>query len=128
MTTYTAENWPIACPMLLFGNLDSKGGPIQDADPEEWNKQMAEVAFEGFTEMDPLDVWETAQLLDKGLSMPILRRRLLAVQAKEIVMENTSFKWLLRQIQNLRRVEKAKEEKAAPADTALKLPSWIRQI
>jgi len=57
VTTYTAENWPIACPMLLFGNLDSKGGPIQDADPEEWNKQMAEVAFEGFTEMDPLDVW-----------------------------------------------------------------------
>jgi trehalose 6-phosphate synthase len=78
--------------------------------------------------LDPLDVWETAQLLDKGLSMPALRKRLLAVQAREIVMENTSFKWLLRQIQNLRRVEKAKEEKAAPADTALKLPSWIRQI
>ncbi len=57
MARYTAENWPIACPMLLFGNLDSKGGPIQDADPQEWFKQMREVSMMGFTEMDPLDVW-----------------------------------------------------------------------
>lgn len=57
MSKYTAENWPIACPMLLFGGLDSKGGPIQDADPSEWQRQMAEVAAMGFTEMDPLDVW-----------------------------------------------------------------------
>ena len=78
--------------------------------------------------LDPLDVWETAQLLDKGLSMPALRRRLMAVQAREIVMENTSFKWLLRQIQNLRRVEKAKEDKSAPPESALKFPTWIRQI
>lgn len=78
--------------------------------------------------LNPLDVWETAQQLDKGLSIQAGRRRLMAAQAREIVMENTSFKWLLKQIQNLRRVEKAKEEKAAPAATALKLPPWIRQI
>lgn len=57
MAKYTAENWPIACPMLLFGGTDSKGGPIQDADPAEWDKQMREVSMMGFTEMDPLDVW-----------------------------------------------------------------------
>ena len=55
--TYTADNWPIACPMLVFGDRDSKGGPIQDADPEEWSRQMREVSLLGFTEMDPLDVW-----------------------------------------------------------------------
>ncbi len=57
MSKYTPENWPIACPMLLFGGLDSKGGSIQDADPQEWFRQMREVAMMGFTEMDPLDVW-----------------------------------------------------------------------
>lgn len=57
MSKYTAENWPIACPMLLFGGTDSKGGPIQDADPAEWHVQMQEVSLMGFTEMDPLDVW-----------------------------------------------------------------------
>jgi trehalose 6-phosphate synthase len=78
--------------------------------------------------LNPLDVWETAQMLDKGLSMPPGKRRLMAAQARDIVMENTSFKWLLRQIQNLRRVEKAKEEKAAPPEATLQLPPWIRQI
>ncbi|MGB3954845.1 MAG: sugar phosphate isomerase/epimerase family protein [Brooklawnia sp.] len=57
MAKYTPDNWPIACPMLLFGGFDSKGNPIQDADPEEWHKQMREVSMMGFTEMDPLDVW-----------------------------------------------------------------------
>lgn len=54
---FNADNWPIACPMLLFGGTDSKGGPIQDAAPEEWDRQMREVSMMGFTEMDPLDVW-----------------------------------------------------------------------
>lgn len=57
MSKYTPENWPIACPMLLFGSVDSKGNPIQDAAPEEWYRQMREVSMMGFTEMDPLDVW-----------------------------------------------------------------------
>ena len=38
--TYTAENWPIACAMLAFGNKDSQGGPIQDATAEEWAKHL----------------------------------------------------------------------------------------
>lgn len=84
-TKYTADNWPIACPMLLFGGLDAKGGPIQDADPAEWDAQMREVAEMGFTELDPLDVWVRVgdlsparldifkQLLaDNGLSVPAI--------------------------------------------------------
>ena len=57
MSKYNPDNWPIACPMLVFGGLDSKGAPIQDADASEWHAQMKEVADLGFTELDPLDVW-----------------------------------------------------------------------
>ncbi len=78
--------------------------------------------------LNPLDIWETAQQLDRGLSMPAAKRKAMAAQARQVVMENTSFKWLLKQIQNLRRVEKARKEKEAPARAALELPPWIRQV
>ena len=55
--TYTAENWPIAAAMLPFGSVDSHGGPIQDAEPEEWAKHLNLVARSGFTEVDPTDTW-----------------------------------------------------------------------
>jgi sugar phosphate isomerase/epimerase len=54
---YTAENWPIAAAMLPFGSVDSKGGPIQDAEPAEWAKHLNLVARSGFTEVDPTDTW-----------------------------------------------------------------------
>jgi sugar phosphate isomerase/epimerase len=54
---YTAENWPIAAAMLPFGSVDSKGGPIHDAEPEEWAKHLNLVARSGFTEVDPTDTW-----------------------------------------------------------------------
>ena len=59
MTTapYTAENWPIAAAMLPFGSVDSHGGPIHDAEPEEWAKHLNLVARSGFTEVDPTDTW-----------------------------------------------------------------------
>ena len=59
MTTaaYTAENWPIAAAMLPFGSVDSHGGPIHDADPEEWAKHLRLVRRQGFTEVDPTDTW-----------------------------------------------------------------------
>ena len=59
MTTapYTAENWPIAAAMLPFGSVDSHGGPIHDAKPEEWAKHLNLVARSGFTEVDPTDTW-----------------------------------------------------------------------
>jgi sugar phosphate isomerase/epimerase len=54
---YTAENWPIAAAMLPFGSVDSHGGPIHDAEPEEWAKHLKIVARSGFTEVDPTDTW-----------------------------------------------------------------------
>jgi sugar phosphate isomerase/epimerase len=54
---YTAETWPVAAAMLAFGSTDSRGGPIQDADPEEWAKQLRLVRRMGFTEVDPTDTW-----------------------------------------------------------------------
>ena len=54
---YTAENWPIAAAMLPFGNKDSHGGAIHDAEPEEWAKQLRLVRRIGFTEVDPTDTW-----------------------------------------------------------------------
>jgi len=54
---YTAENWPIAAAMLPFGSVDSHGGPIHDAEPEEWAKHLNLVARLGFTEVDPTDTW-----------------------------------------------------------------------
>src|SRR3954462_1923445 len=59
MTTppYTAENWPIAAAMLPFGSTASRGGPIHDAEPEEWAKHLRLVRRVGFTEVDPTDTW-----------------------------------------------------------------------
>ncbi len=54
---YTAETWPIAAAMLPFGSVDSKGGPIHDAEPEEWAKHLRLVHQLGFTEVDPTDTW-----------------------------------------------------------------------
>jgi sugar phosphate isomerase/epimerase len=56
-TEYTAENWPIAAAMLPFGSVDSHGGPIHAAEPEEWAKHLNLVARLGFTEVDPTDTW-----------------------------------------------------------------------
>jgi sugar phosphate isomerase/epimerase len=54
---YTAETWPIAAAMLPFGSVDSRGGPIHEADPEEWAKHLRLVRRLGFTEFDPTDTW-----------------------------------------------------------------------
>jgi sugar phosphate isomerase/epimerase len=82
---YTADSWPIAAAMLPFGGLDSRGGPIQDADPEEWARQLRLVARLGFTEIDPTDTWVRvadlgpdrladfqAVLADAGLTIPAI--------------------------------------------------------
>ncbi len=54
---HTAETWPIAAAMLPFGSTDSHGGPIHDAEPEEWAKHLRLVRRLGFTEFDPTDTW-----------------------------------------------------------------------
>ncbi|GAB2572811.1 sugar phosphate isomerase/epimerase family protein [Microlunatus antarcticus] len=82
---YTADTWPIAAAMLAFGSNDSKGGPIQDADPAEWAKQLRLVRRMGFTEVDPTDTWVriadlaperltdfSAVLADAGLTIPAI--------------------------------------------------------
>jgi len=66
---YTAETWPIAAAMLPFGSVDSKGGPIHDAEPEEWAKHLRLVHQLGFTEVDPTDTWvRVGDLTPKRLS------------------------------------------------------------
>lgn len=82
---YTAENWPIAAAMLPFGDVDSHGRPIHDADPKEWAKQLDLVARLGFTEVDPTDTWVQvadlspsrladfqAVVTDAGLTIPAI--------------------------------------------------------
>ena len=54
---FTWQNWPIAAAMLPFGGTDSHGGPIHDAEPEEWAKHLRVVSRLGFTEIDPTDTW-----------------------------------------------------------------------
>jgi sugar phosphate isomerase/epimerase len=54
---YTAETWPIAAAMLPFGSVDSRGGPIHEADPKEWARHLRLVRRLGFTEFDPTDTW-----------------------------------------------------------------------
>jgi sugar phosphate isomerase/epimerase len=80
---FTADSWPVAAAMLAFGGTDSRGGPITDADPEEWRKQLRLVRRLGFTEIDPTDTWVRigdlddarledfrSVLADTGLSIP----------------------------------------------------------
>lgn len=82
---YTAETWPIAAAMLPFGSVDSTGGPIHDAEPEEWAKHLRLVHQLGFTEVDPTDTWVrvgdltperladfTGVLTDTGLTIPAI--------------------------------------------------------
>ncbi len=78
--------------------------------------------------LDPLDIWETAQLIHRAMSMPSRKKQAMSKRAREIVKENTSFKWLLRQIQNLRKVEKMREELKAGRKGYADLPTWIRKI
>ncbi len=43
--------------MLPFGSKDRRGGPIHDADAEEWAEHLRLVRRIGFTEVDPTDTW-----------------------------------------------------------------------
>lgn len=57
MTPHTAHDWPIAAAMLPFP-------ASQVASVETWTKQLAEVAYEGFTEVDLTDSWVQVGDLD----------------------------------------------------------------
>lgn len=55
--TPTAASWPIAAAMLPFPHA-------QDETPSRWRAQLAEVAYEGFTEIDVTDSWVRVGDLD----------------------------------------------------------------
>ncbi|MDV7145580.1 sugar phosphate isomerase/epimerase family protein [Tropicimonas sp. TH_r6] len=54
---WTRENWPIACAMIPFAPTLPDGTLVQDAPAEAWDDALAQVAEEGFTELDPTDSW-----------------------------------------------------------------------
>ena len=55
---FTSETWPIAAAMLPFPDA-------HDAGPDAWLAHLAEVAFEGFTEVDLTDSWVRVGDLDR---------------------------------------------------------------
>ncbi|GIG29159.1 sugar phosphate isomerase/epimerase family protein [Cellulomonas marina] len=56
---YSSATWPVAAAMLPFP-------PSQDASADTWHDQLAEVAAEGFTEVDLTDGWVRAGDLEPG--------------------------------------------------------------
>ncbi|ACU97851.1 sugar phosphate isomerase/epimerase family protein [Saccharomonospora viridis] len=54
---FTAEQWPIACNMLPFGNVAPDGSHIKDAPATVWASQMRQVRELGFDHIDPTDAW-----------------------------------------------------------------------
>ncbi|HLT84825.1 MAG TPA: sugar phosphate isomerase/epimerase family protein [Phototrophicaceae bacterium] len=66
---FTADNWPIACNMLSFGNTAPDGGHIKDAPASVWAKQLRQVRELGFDHIDPTDAWvPLAQLSDERVA------------------------------------------------------------
>lgn len=54
---WSAGDWPIAAAMIPFPNRLPDGRPIQDAAPEVWARDLAQVADAGFDAVDPTDSW-----------------------------------------------------------------------
>jgi sugar phosphate isomerase/epimerase len=54
---FTAQNWPIACNMLSFGNKAPDGSPIADAPASVWAGHLRQVRELGFDHIDPTDAW-----------------------------------------------------------------------
>jgi sugar phosphate isomerase/epimerase len=81
----TNENWPIAAAMLQFPGTLPDGTSTQDQAAEGWAESLAEVAYAGFTEVDPTDSWLrvadlspqrrrefAAGVADAGLTVPAI--------------------------------------------------------
>ncbi len=54
---FTAQEWPIACNMLSFGNRAPDGGHIKDAPASVWASQLRQVRELDFDHIDPTDAW-----------------------------------------------------------------------
>ncbi|WP_237168258.1 sugar phosphate isomerase/epimerase family protein [Paracoccus shandongensis] len=61
---WTAETWPIAAAMIPFPGRLPDGRLVQDADPQVWAENLAEVADAGFDCVDPTDSWLRVADLD----------------------------------------------------------------
>lgn len=66
MTGWTARDWPIAAAMIPFPGKLPDGTLVQDAAPETWARDLAQVAEVGFTAVDPTDSWLRIADLDAG--------------------------------------------------------------
>jgi sugar phosphate isomerase/epimerase len=90
--------------MLPFGGTDSRGGPIHDADAEEWARHLRVVRRLGFTEVDPTDTWVRiadlepsrleefrAVLADVGLTVPAVSTSRRSVMDPERGAENLAY-------------------------------------
>jgi trehalose 6-phosphate synthase len=60
--------------------------------------------------VNPLDIAETADAIKKALEIGDRKGKAMARMARSVVQDNTSFKWFLKQMRALRRVEKLREE------------------
>jgi sugar phosphate isomerase/epimerase len=80
---YTADTWPIAANMLVFGDRAPDGSPLLEAPATLWARHLAQVADLEFTSVDPTDAWLSigeltdarfaelrAVLDDTGLTVP----------------------------------------------------------
>ncbi len=63
---WTRDNWPIACAMIPFSPVLPDGTLVQDAPAEAWADTLAQIAEEGFTELDPTDSWMRVADLEKS--------------------------------------------------------------
>ena len=62
---WTADSWPIAAAMIPFPGVLPDGRLVQDAGPEAWARNLADVADAGFTAVDPTDSWLRVADLDQ---------------------------------------------------------------
>ncbi|MDY6796886.1 MAG: trehalose-6-phosphate synthase [Actinomycetota bacterium] len=61
--------------------------------------------------LNPLDILETAEAIRKALETGERKRRKMSREAREVVEDNTSFKWFLKQMRALRKVESTHNER-----------------
>lgn len=66
VTRWTSRDWPIAAAMIPFPGKLPDGRLVQDATPDVWAGDLAQVAEAGFTAVDPTDSWLRVADLDAG--------------------------------------------------------------
>lgn len=78
--------------------------------------------------VNPLDTAETAAAIHEALMMKERKRRNMSRSAREVTQANTSFKWFLKQMRALRRVERQREEEGLEQAGPAPLPRYERFV